>query len=111
MDIRIPTHLQRTYNTSSEEMPHPARFPSAVKLRGEYWGKTGSIVTINLCPPYRAIPIVILVTSEEEEDIEYCYACGADTCVINPSSYEELKKNMEAFVIFRFEVVVLKSSL
>jgi hypothetical protein len=31
--------------------------------------------------------------------------------MIEPSSYEELKKNLETFVIYRFEVAVSKSSL
>ena len=70
--------------------------------------KTAGKIKLPRCapPPYGAIPLVILVAPAQEEDIEYCYACGADTCVIKPSSYEELKKDTEAFVIYRFEVVV-----
>ena len=38
------------------------------------------------------------------------YLFGASTYLTKSSSYEELKKNMEAFVIYWFEVAVFKSS-
>ena len=75
--------------------------------------KDGRVVLreIKSDPNLRSIPIVILSTSAEEDDIEYCYACGANTYLVKPSSYEELKKNMESFLIYWFEVAVLKSRL
>jgi CheY-like chemotaxis protein len=62
-------------------------------------------------PNLRSIPIVIFSTSAQQEDIEYCYECGANTYMVKPSSYGELKKNMGAFIVYWFQVAVLESSL
>lgn len=41
-------------------------------------------------PGLRAIPIIIMTTSANDDDIRYCYGTGANSYIIKPSSYSEL---------------------
>ena len=41
-------------------------------------------------PDFRAIPTVILSTSQNEDDIAACYDLGANSYIVKPASYSDL---------------------
>lgn len=41
-------------------------------------------------PGLRRIPTVILTTSDDDEDIDFCYRAGANSYIVKPSSYSNL---------------------
>ena len=59
----------------------------------------------------RNIPIVVLTTSKEEEDICKCYKWGANSFITKPVSFEGLVEVMRSLVKYWFEVVELPPEL
>lgn len=41
---------------------------------------------------YRRIPVVILTTSSNQEDVDECYELGANSYMVKPMSFDDLKK-------------------
>ena len=42
----------------------------------------------------RSIPVIVFTTSTDERDVNECYALGADSYMVKPMAYQELKKKM-----------------
>jgi CheY-like chemotaxis protein len=42
--------------------------------------------------PFRSIPVMILTTSANQEDMKHCLNCGADSYLVKPNSFTDLKK-------------------
>jgi two-component system, response regulator len=57
----------------------------------------------------RHIPIVVLTTSKEEEDIYRTYDLGVNSFITKPITYESLVKTMKILGKYWFEVVQLPS--
>lgn len=55
----------------------------------------------------RRIPIVILTTSDEEEDIYRSYDLGVNSFITKPVSFEGLVEIMKTLKIYWFEIVEL----
>jgi two-component system, response regulator len=53
-------------------------------------------------PKLRRIPVVILTTSDTQQDIDQCYALGANSYITKPSSYEELYDAIDTLIKFWF---------
>ncbi|MBI5919441.1 MAG: response regulator [Nitrosomonadales bacterium] len=58
-------------------------------------------------PNLRAIPVVILTTSEADEDIVRSYGLGASSYITKPVSFDGLVKVMKALNTYWFEIVSL----
>lgn len=56
-------------------------------------------------PTLRTIPVVILTTSDADEDIMNTYALGANCYITKPVGLEQFKKVVEAIDSFWFTVV------
>lgn len=41
-------------------------------------------------PRLRRIPTIVMTTSDDEEDIRFCYDAGANSYIVKPSSYSGL---------------------
>jgi two-component system, response regulator len=52
----------------------------------------------------RRIPVIVLTTSNSPQDIEQCYALGANCFMTKPSSYEGLNDAMTTLRKFWFEL-------
>jgi len=66
--------------------------PQLILLDLNMPGKNGRDILAELKanPSLRSIPIVILTTSRNEEDIAACYDLGANSYIVKPVSYDEL---------------------
>jgi CheY-like chemotaxis protein len=58
-------------------------------------------------PQLRCIPVVVLTTSQAEEDIVKTYELGVSGYITKPSHFRDLVKAMEAVGRYWFDLVVL----
>ena len=56
---------------------------------------------------WRKIPVVILTTSDDERDIEGCYALGANTYVQKPVDLDGLFAAIQRLKEYWFEIAIL----
>ena len=56
---------------------------------------------------WRTIPVVILTTSDDERDIEGCYALGANTYVQKPVDLDGLFAAIQRLKEYWFEIAIL----
>jgi CheY-like chemotaxis protein len=61
-------------------------------------------------PKLKNIPVVILTTSKEEEDVELSYRLGANAYIRKPLSFNRLVEIVKSLKQFWFEVVELPKS-
>jgi CheY-like chemotaxis protein len=55
----------------------------------------------------KTIPVVIFTTSNNPKDIEVCYQYGANSYIVKPIDFRQLKRDIEAFVEYWFEIIKL----
>jgi two-component system, response regulator len=58
-------------------------------------------------PGLRSIPVIILTTSEAEEDIQSCYELGANSFIVKPVTFAGLIRAMRALGQYWFGIVQL----
>jgi CheY-like chemotaxis protein len=58
-------------------------------------------------PALRAIPVVILTTSQDQDDISSAYALGGNSYITKPASFDGLVEVMRALERYWFGVVTL----
>lgn len=51
----------------------------------------------------KEIPVVVYTTSDDPQDIEFCYRSGANGYLIKPLDYQALNKLVQAFVDYWLE--------
>lgn len=87
--------------------PHPT--PDLVLLDLNMPKKNGveALKEIKSNPELKHLPIVVLTTSKEEEDIYRTYDLGVNSFITKPISYEALLNTMRILGKYWFEVVQL----
>jgi CheY-like chemotaxis protein len=60
-------------------------------------------------PTLKAIPVVILTTSNTREDITRCYSAGANSYITKPDSYEKFVQSIGVLEKFWFSISELPS--
>jgi len=55
----------------------------------------------------KTIPVVILTTSDDERDVEACYALGANTYIQKPVNFDGLIEAMKRLKGYWFEIALL----
>jgi CheY-like chemotaxis protein len=60
-------------------------------------------------PELAAIPVIIMSTSQDPEDIESAYRLNANSYLIKPDDVDELFAAMQTLVAFWFQTAVLPS--
>lgn len=58
-------------------------------------------------PALRLLPVVVLTTSDDQNDVQACYEAGANAFVTKPSRLAELSRVLEATVAFWLRVARL----
>ncbi|MEM9171843.1 MAG: response regulator [Pseudomonadota bacterium] len=58
----------------------------------------------------RAIPVVIMTTSNSEQDLRSCYLGGANSYVQKPLDFSELVEAVDSITKYWFDTVLLPSS-
>jgi CheY-like chemotaxis protein len=66
-----------------------------------------ALIEIKSDPNLQRIPIVILTTSKEEEDIMRSYSLGISSFIAKPVTFEQLVEVIQCIAYYWFEVVVL----
>jgi CheY-like chemotaxis protein len=64
-----------------------------------------SLREIRSNPKTKMVPVVVLTTSSDPEDVELCYRLGADGFVTKPDRFEELKRCIANIVNYWCETV------
>lgn len=57
-----------------------------------------------------AIPVVILTTSSNPKDLEFCYANGANSYLLKPMSLKKFQRSIQILIDYWFEAVTLLDS-
>jgi CheY-like chemotaxis protein len=55
----------------------------------------------------KTIPVVVFTTSNNPKDIEVCYRYGANSYLVKPIDFKQLKREIETFVEYWFEIIEL----
>lgn len=58
-------------------------------------------------PELQSIPVVVLTTSESEEDVDQCYQLGANSYLCKPAEFPELMSQLQALTHYWFDTVEL----
>jgi CheY-like chemotaxis protein len=59
----------------------------------------------------KQIPVVVFTTSNNPRDIEVCYQYGANSYIIKPIDFNQLKRNIRSLMEYWFDVTVLPDKL
>ncbi|MFC1671889.1 response regulator [Planctomycetota bacterium] len=68
-----------------------------------------ALAEIKADPNLRHIPVVVLTTSKEEEDVARTYDLGVNSFIVKPVTFESLVDIMKAIAKYWFEIVRLPS--
>ena len=55
----------------------------------------------------KMIPVVVFTTSNNPKDIEVCYQYGANSYIVKPINFAQLKRDVQMLVEYWFEVTTL----
>ena len=58
-------------------------------------------------PELRSIPVVVMTTSQQEQDILHTYDIGVNSFITKPVSFDELVKIMDVIGMYWFQIVKL----
>jgi CheY-like chemotaxis protein len=97
------------YNRGKYSDPSQAPRPAIILLDLNMPKKDGreALAEIKANPVFRSIPIVILTTSKEEEDIIRSYNIGANSYITKPVTFEALVDVLKSLKKYWFEIVEL----
>lgn len=59
----------------------------------------------------KTIPVVVLTTSNNPQDVEDCYQYGVNSYIVKPINFAKLKQDIQTIVDYWFEVTTLPSRL
>ncbi len=101
------------YHTGKYTDPNTAPRPSLIVLDLNLPKTDGREVLrrIKLDDSLKKIPVVVFTTSNNPKDIEVCYQYGANSYIIKPINFTQLKRNIQLLVEYWFEVTVLPENL
>ena len=101
--------LDYLYRRDNFENPATSPKPGLILLDLNLPGTDGREVLseIKSDSELRHIPVIILTTSSQEEDIRKCYNYGANSYICKPISLESLVDSIRRLKDFWFEIVIL----
>ena len=83
---------------SAQELPERCPVPDLILLDLNMPLKDGrqALTEIRSDPALRQLPTVILTTSKNDEDVNFCQSRGANDYIVKPNSYSELLAIVES---------------
>lgn len=92
--------LDFLYHRGEYQNPQAAPRPSIILLDINLPVKNGKEVLKNIKQNdnLKTIPAIMFTTSDNPEDINFCYQHGANSYMLKPIELEELKKTVRVFV-------------
>jgi CheY-like chemotaxis protein len=81
-------------------------YPQLVLLDLKLPGKTGHEVLewIRTTPGITRLPVIVLTTSNEESDVARAYELGANSYLVKPATFQELRHMVEA--VWRYWMIL-----
>jgi CheY-like chemotaxis protein len=91
--------------TERYERNNDAQFPRFVLLDLNMPKKDGREVLRELKehPAFRAIPVIIFSTTNNEQEMRRCYELGANSYITKPNSFENLLRTVSALRSYWFQ--------
>lgn len=109
----IEVQFQRflTGDEALDFLPHHHPLPHLILLDLNLPGTDGREILKSLKQheTLKKIPVIILTTSNNPADIQYCYQLGANSYIQKPIDYQMLLKVADAIKKYWLEVVALPS--
>ena len=104
--------LDYIFQRGEFSVPGAAPRPSLILLDLNLPGTDGREVlrTIKAAPDLQKIPAIVLTTSNAEQDIERCYAAGANSYVQKPVDFEGFIRAIARLSEYWLEVAILPKS-
>ncbi len=89
--------------------PESAPRPDLILLDLNLPGMNGRVVLQKLKSDerFRTIPIIILTTSNMEEDVDFCYNMGANTYIVKETSFSGLRSILKILKDYWMDTVTL----
>ena len=101
-------YRQKDY-TDPENFPRPSVILLDLNLPGTDGREV--IKQVKEDDALKAIPIVVLTTSANPQDIQDCYLHGANSYMLKPMGVEELRYTIEDFLHYWLDAVILPYSV
>lgn len=104
--------LDYLYHRGRYETPDSSPRPGLILLDLNMPKKDGreALEVIKKDPALRRIPVVVMTTSEADQDIARSYDLGANSYVTKPVTFDSLARVIKALDRYWFEIVVLPES-
>lgn len=101
--------LDYLYRRNQYKSPETSPHPSLILLDLNMPRKDGreAIIEIKSDPKIRQIPVIILTTSRQEQDLSLCYNAGANSFINFPLTFEKLVEVLKRICEYWFETVLL----
>lgn len=104
--------LEYLFRRGEFSAPGAAQRPSLILLDLNMPGTDGRelLRAIKAAPDLLKIPAIVLTTSNSEQDIEQCYAAGANSYVTKPVVFEKFVRAIALLSEYWLEVSILPKS-
>jgi CheY-like chemotaxis protein len=101
--------LDFLYHTGDYQNSTQAPRPSLILLDLNLPGTDGRelLSQIKQDKTLKSIPIVVFTTSSNPKDVELCYFNGANGYMLKPVNVDRLRRFLQTFIDYWFEVVLL----
>ncbi|MBE9067204.1 response regulator [Leptolyngbya cf. ectocarpi LEGE 11479] len=87
----------------------PSTMPEVILLDLNLPGTDGREVLqqIKQDEQLKTIPVVVMTSSSNPQDIDDCYQAGANSYILKPTNIEKFKASIQAFIHYWFAVAIL----
>lgn len=114
-ESRTELRLQRVRNGEElmERLLNGSLLPSLILLDLNMPRKSGreALAEIRAHPVLKGIPVIVLTTSESEEDMNQMYAVGVSSFIKKPPTFDRLVELVKTLKRYWFETVLLPPAL
>jgi CheY-like chemotaxis protein len=95
--------------TDLEQTPRPSIILLDLNLPGTDGREV--LAEVKADPRFKAIPVIVMTTSDDDRDIAGCYQAGANSYVQKPVSLDRFLRAIQRLKDFWFEIVLLPKTM